>query len=77
MKDGGDWNEYHAAQGLVVNENVEGLYPPSSGVSPLGSGSDYTGFLAFLGVASTDMGYKGGPKDPPYHCKATPNSYQC
>lgn len=39
----------------------------SVGVSPLGSGSDYTVFLQRIGVASTNMGFGGTPHDPAYH----------
>ncbi|EPQ27743.1 uncharacterized protein PFL1_04880 [Pseudozyma flocculosa PF-1] len=37
-------------------------------VSPLGSGSDFTVFLQYLGIASTDMGYsaRAGGTDPVY-----------
>ncbi|KZT06419.1 Zn-dependent exopeptidase [Laetiporus sulphureus 93-53] len=38
-----------------------------TGVSPLGSGSDYTPFLQRLGVASMDQGFGGTPTDAPYH----------
>ncbi|KAF9265384.1 Zn-dependent exopeptidase [Marasmius fiardii PR-910] len=39
----------------------------STGVGPLGSGSDYTVFLQRLGVSSTDQGFGGTPYDAPYH----------
>ncbi|SJL02051.1 uncharacterized protein ARMOST_05375 [Armillaria ostoyae] len=39
----------------------------STGVLPLGSGSDYTVFLQRLGVSSTDQGFGGTPYDAPYH----------
>ncbi len=68
MKDGGDWAEYNAkVKGLTAEPDMEAMFASSTGINPLGSGSDYTGFLAYLGVACTDMGYGGGPKDPPYH----------
>ncbi|MCO5584314.1 hypothetical protein L7F22_038238 [Adiantum nelumboides] len=38
-------------------------HPPG----PLGSGSDYTAFLQNLGIASVDMGFARGTKDPVYH----------
>ncbi len=64
MKDGGDWKEFNALQDEV---DFEELFASGTGVSALGSGSDYTAFLQRYGVASTDMGYGGGPRDPPYH----------
>ncbi|KAF9265376.1 Zn-dependent exopeptidase [Marasmius fiardii PR-910] len=39
----------------------------STGVGPLGSGSDFTVFLQRLGVASTDQGFGQSPHDAPYH----------
>ncbi|KAL0562737.1 Vacuolar protein sorting-associated protein 70, partial [Marasmius crinis-equi] len=39
----------------------------STGVGPLGSGSDYTVFLQRLGVASTDQAFVQTPHDAPYH----------
>jgi N-acetylated-alpha-linked acidic dipeptidase len=35
-------------------------------VGPLGSGSDFTGFLQHLGVASADLGYRPHAKDAIY-----------
>ncbi|EKM79985.1 hypothetical protein AGABI1DRAFT_72743 [Agaricus bisporus var. burnettii JB137-S8] len=37
------------------------------GVSPLGSGSDYTVFLQRNGIPSTDEGFGSTPHDPAYH----------
>lgn len=39
----------------------------STGIFPLGSGSDYTVFLQRLGVASTDQGFGYTPSDAVYH----------
>lgn len=39
----------------------------ATGITPLGSGSDYTAFLMRYGIASTDFSFGGGPKDPVYH----------
>ncbi|KAK9898258.1 Zn-dependent exopeptidase [Cystobasidium minutum MCA 4210] len=36
-------------------------------IGPLGSGSDYTVFLQHLGIASSDMSYRGTRTDPVYH----------
>lgn len=37
------------------------------GVTPLGSGSDYTVFLQRIGVASTNGGFGSTLQDPVYH----------
>jgi N-acetylated-alpha-linked acidic dipeptidase len=37
------------------------------GVTPLGSGSDYTVFLQRIGVASTNGGFSSTLQDPVYH----------
>jgi hypothetical protein len=42
-------------------------------VAPLGSGSDYTVFLQHLGVASSNLGFGAGPKDPVYHYHSVSN----
>ncbi|WVW83943.1 hypothetical protein I302_105966 [Kwoniella bestiolae CBS 10118] len=64
--DGGDWDESNAAKSgeeeLAILTTAGG-----SGIGALGSGSDYTPFLQRYGIASSDLGYKGGPKDPVYH----------
>ncbi|KAF8195605.1 Zn-dependent exopeptidase [Mycena galopus ATCC 62051] len=39
----------------------------SVGVSPLGSGSDYTAFLQLIGVASSNTGFGGSEGDAVYH----------
>lgn len=39
----------------------------STGIYPLGSGSDYTAFLQRLGIASMDQGFGGSPSDAVYH----------
>ncbi|CAE6521283.1 unnamed protein product [Rhizoctonia solani] len=39
----------------------------STGVSPLGSGSDYTVFLQRLGIASSDQSFSGTPQSAVYH----------
>ncbi|KAH6915037.1 vacuolar protein sorting-associated protein 70 [Coprinopsis sp. MPI-PUGE-AT-0042] len=38
-----------------------------TGISPLGSGSDYTVFLQRIGIASSDEGFGGTPTDAVYH----------
>ncbi|KZW04009.1 Zn-dependent exopeptidase [Exidia glandulosa HHB12029] len=43
------------------------LAPASLGVSPLGSGSDYTVFLQHIGIASSDGGFGGAKGDAVYH----------
>ncbi|KAG8716114.1 hypothetical protein FRC11_009163 [Ceratobasidium sp. 423] len=39
----------------------------STGVGPLGSGSDFTVFLQRLGIASSDQSFSGGPQSAVYH----------
>ncbi|KAG7447447.1 Zn-dependent exopeptidase [Guyanagaster necrorhizus] len=48
----------------------------TTGVLPLGSGSDYTVFLQRLGVSSTDQGFGGTPYDAPYHYHSIYDSIQ-
>ncbi|WVR07065.1 hypothetical protein IAU60_004104 [Kwoniella sp. DSM 27419] len=62
--DADSWQEYRddLTSDVDAMNNAQG-----SGVSALGSGSDYTPFLQRFGIASSDLGYKGGPKDPVYH----------
>ncbi|WWC70018.1 uncharacterized protein I206_103962 [Kwoniella pini CBS 10737] len=62
----GNWDEY------IFGEFGEGEFDAltvdaGSGIGALGSGSDFTPFLQRYGIASSDLGYKGGPKDPVYH----------
>ncbi|KAL7421862.1 Vacuolar protein sorting-associated protein 70 [Cryptotrichosporon argae] len=64
-RDGGDWDEFRLAA-LGVEPLAEAV-KTESGISALGSGSDYTAFLMRYGVASSDFGFSGGPKDPVYH----------
>ena len=46
-----------------------------SHVGSLGSGSDYTVFLQHLGVPSTDLSFKRGPRDPVYHYHSNYDSF--
>lgn len=41
----------------------------------LGSGSDYTAYLQNLGIASLDVGFTQGPKDPIYHYHSNYDSF--
>jgi N-acetylated-alpha-linked acidic dipeptidase len=76
MKDGGDWKTYNQEVKAFSSEvDFEDLAASRSGVGALGSGSDYTAFLQRYGVASTDMGYGGGPNDPPYHYHSIYDSF--
>jgi len=69
--DGGDWEAFWAAAGERATDGEFASAAEedgsSTGVEPLGSGSDYTAFLMRYGVASTDFSFGGGPKDPVYH----------
>ena len=66
MQDGGDWATFNQDVKGLVGQGDEGFLSETH-VGALGSGSDYTAFLQRYGVASTDMGYGFGPKDPVYH----------
>ncbi|KAF8076478.1 Zn-dependent exopeptidase [Lyophyllum atratum] len=51
----------------TYNVATRDLHASSTGVSPLGSGSDFTVFLQRLGVASADQGFGVTPTDAVYH----------
>ncbi|KAF5388129.1 hypothetical protein D9615_000480 [Tricholomella constricta] len=51
----------------AYNAAQRDLRASKTGVSPLGSGSDYTVFLQRLGVASSDEGFGFTPSDAVYH----------
>lgn len=61
--------------GLMLDAAAEIADPETNGTSnikleypgPLGSGSDFTGFLQHLGIASTNVGYGRAKTDPVYH----------
>ncbi|GAA6059696.1 hypothetical protein JCM10212_000083 [Sporobolomyces blumeae] len=44
-------------------------------VKTLGSGSDFTVFLQYLGIASGNLGFSGAQNDPVYHYHSTYDSY--
>ncbi|KAJ7129388.1 Zn-dependent exopeptidase [Mycena epipterygia] len=54
------------AESVAVSQSVNTM-ADSVGVSPLGSGSDYTAFLQTIGVASSDAGFGGTEGDAVYH----------
>ncbi|KAJ7653468.1 Zn-dependent exopeptidase [Mycena rosella] len=54
------------AESVAVSQSVHAM-TDSVGVSPLGSGSDYTAFLQMIGVASSDAGFGGSGQDAVYH----------
>ncbi|KAG5648992.1 hypothetical protein DXG03_000341 [Asterophora parasitica] len=51
----------------AYNAAKKELRASDTGVSPLGSGSDFTVFLQRLGIASSDEGFSGTPTDAVYH----------
>ncbi|KDQ64377.1 hypothetical protein JAAARDRAFT_27999 [Jaapia argillacea MUCL 33604] len=51
----------------LYEETWKAKQAASTGVSPLGSGSDYTVFLQVLGIASSDQGFGQTPSDAVYH----------
>ncbi|GMF73744.1 unnamed protein product [Aspergillus oryzae] len=44
-------------------------------IATMGSGSDFTAFQDFAGVASLDLGFGRGPKDPVYHYHSNYDSF--
>ncbi|EIW82081.1 Zn-dependent exopeptidase [Coniophora puteana RWD-64-598 SS2] len=52
---------------VVDMHEADLLAQDSIGVTPLGSGSDYTLFLQHIGIPSTDGGFKSTLHDPVYH----------
>ncbi|KAL4961302.1 M28 family metallopeptidase [Aspergillus stella-maris] len=44
-------------------------------IATMGSGSDFTAFQDFAGVASYDLGFSGGPEDPVYHYHSNYDSF--
>ncbi|KAF8138385.1 hypothetical protein EV363DRAFT_1427308 [Boletus edulis] len=67
----------HSDQGEFFGENVDAeataLYEEiesaadNIGINPLGSGSDYTVFLQYIGVASSEAGFTSTLHDPVFH----------
>ena len=58
-----------SAKGQSVRDTWDGV------ISTIGSGSDYTAFQDFAGVASLDVGFTSGPKDPVYHYHSNYDSF--
>lgn len=54
------------AESIAVRQSMNS-FTDTVGVSPLGSGSDYTAFLQMIGVASSDAGFGGSGQDAIYH----------
>ncbi len=52
---------------LAVRGELEPNHEGDIGISPLGSGSDYTPFLQYLGIASLNVGYGGEGGGGSYH----------
>ncbi|EAS33583.2 glutamate carboxypeptidase [Coccidioides immitis RS] len=68
------------ATGLVLspNQTVKGQTIRDvwdKDVDPMGSGSDFTAFQDFAGVASIDMSFAGGKNDPVYHYHSNYDSF--
>ncbi len=59
------WERLHAAQ--AVSGSREPDDRSDIGISPLGSGSDYTPFLQHLGIASLNLGFGGESGGGSYH----------
>ncbi|KAF9247405.1 hypothetical protein BU15DRAFT_84904 [Melanogaster broomeanus] len=54
------------AEAIIAHEEAQ-LAADYIGVSPLGSGSDYTVFLQYIGVPSAQAGFASTLHDPVYH----------
>ncbi|KAH7887556.1 hypothetical protein F5I97DRAFT_1861258 [Phlebopus sp. FC_14] len=54
------------AEAVIMDQESQ-LASDSLGVNPLGSGSDYTVFLQYIGVPSAEAGFKSTLHDPVYH----------
>ncbi|ODN82116.1 hypothetical protein L202_02423 [Cryptococcus amylolentus CBS 6039] len=66
--DAGSWEAYNRDKwALEVEGDVSIAEDGDYEIGPLGSGSDFTPFLQRYGIASGNLGYTGGPKDPVYH----------
>ncbi|WVQ72430.1 hypothetical protein IAR50_001982 [Cryptococcus sp. DSM 104548] len=69
--DAGSWDVYNKEKlgslGSGNEDDVWGGEEATYEIGPLGSGSDFTPFLQRYGIASGNLGYTGGPKDPVYH----------
>ncbi|KAK8864419.1 hypothetical protein IAR55_001667 [Kwoniella newhampshirensis] len=74
--DAGSWEAWQLEKaGSLTGDYDVWAAEKGSGVGPLGSGSDFTPFLQRFGIASSDMGYGGGPKDPVYHYHSIYDSF--
>ncbi|KAI0053738.1 Zn-dependent exopeptidase [Auriscalpium vulgare] len=60
------FGQHDDAESLAMEAETT-VVPDSIGVSPLGSGSDFTVFLQRLGVASLSSGFGSTRHDPVYH----------
>lgn len=84
-------SQFTAAASPLLNDllyNVTAMVPSPAGkgktvlnkwsdrkIKTMGSGSDFTAFQDFVGVASLDIGFGGGPKDPVYHYHSNYDSF--
>ncbi|PYH37934.1 M28 family metallopeptidase [Aspergillus neoniger CBS 115656] len=57
----------------VPGQTVRDLW--DGDIATMGSGSDFTAFQDFAGVASYDLGFSRGPKDPVYHYHSNYDSF--
>ena len=56
-------------QGQTVRDTWDGK------IRTMGSGSDFTAFQDFAGIASLDIGFGNGPEDPVYHYHSNYDSF--
>lgn len=84
-------SQFTAAASPLLNDllyNVTATVPSPAGngtsvfdkwsghqIRTMGSGSDFTAFQDFAGIASLDIGFSNGPKDPVYHYHSNYDSF--
>ncbi|AAW40887.2 protein-vacuolar targeting-related protein, putative [Cryptococcus deneoformans JEC21] len=74
--DAGNWEQFNMEKlGNHVGLGVPLSEKKGSGIGALGSGSDFTPFLQRYGIASSELGHKGGPKDAVYHYHSIYDSF--
>ncbi|GAA5941163.1 M28 family metallopeptidase [Sporobolomyces koalae] len=60
---------------IVQQDTPETIDVRNTRVKTLGSGSDFSVFLQYIGVAAGNLGFSGGPQDPVYHYHSNYDSF--
>ncbi|KAK3676690.1 hypothetical protein LTR78_003466 [Recurvomyces mirabilis] len=66
-------DEVQSPNQTVANQTVRNTW--SGHISTMGSGSDFTAFQDFAGIASIDVGFGSGKNDPVYHYHSNYDSF--